>query len=227
VVYIILVLVFLLLIYAPQFWVKRILEKFNQKEEDNFPGTGGEFARHILDKLNMEGVNVEITEKGDHYDPDARCVRLTKDKFNGKTLTSITVAAHECGHAIQHAAQEPLFTFRCRIARFSIWAQRIGSFLLFSAPLVVILLRIPSVALINLIAVFLLVGFSTLLHLVTLPVELDASFNKALPILEKGYLNSTQMPAARKILKAAAWTYVSGSLAGLFNFWRWISILKR
>jgi Zn-dependent membrane protease YugP len=227
VIYILFILLFFLLIYAPQYWVKRVLDKFNQKEEESFPGTGGEFARHILDKLNLEEVKVEITENGDHYDPDARSVRLTRDKFNGKTLTSITVAAHECGHAIQHGAQDPLFIFRCRIARFSIWAQRIGSFLLFSAPLVVILFRIPSAAFINLIGVFLLVGFSTLLHLITLPVEVDASFNKALPILENGYLNSSQIPAARKILKAAAWTYVSGSLAGLLNFWRWISILKR
>jgi uncharacterized protein len=227
VIYILFVLLFFAFIYGPQFWVKRVLDKFNQKEEENFPGTGGEFARHILDKLNMEGVKVEITDNGDHYDPDARTVRLTKDKFNGKTLTSITVAAHECGHAIQHATKAPLFIFRCRIAKFSIWAQKLGSFLLFSAPLVVILFRIPSAALINIVGVFLLVGFSTVLHLVTLPVEIDASFNKALPILENGYLNSTQMPDARKILKAAAWTYVSGSLAGLLNFWRWIAILKR
>ena len=74
---------------------------------------------------------------------------------------------------------------------------------------------------------FLIMGFAILVHLVTLPVEIDASFNKALPLLSNGYLSKQQIPAARSILRAAAWTYVAASLSSLLNFWRWIALLRR
>jgi len=170
---------------------------------------------------------VETSELGDHYDPNQQCVRLTADKFEGKTLTAITVAAHECGHALQHAAAEPLFLWRDRLARSTIWASRVGSFLLFSAPVLALLTRAPSVAIINLTGAFLVLGFSILVQLITLPVEIDASFNKALPLLKSGYLKPEQLPASEKILKAAALTYVAGALASLLNFWRWLSVLRR
>ena len=70
-------------------------------------------------------------------------------------------------------------------------------------------------------------GFAIAMHLLTLPVEVDASFKKALPILERGYLTPKQIPAARSILRAAAWTYVAASLSTLLNFWRWIAVLRR
>ncbi|MGB5775973.1 MAG: zinc metallopeptidase, partial [Sedimenticolaceae bacterium] len=70
-------------------------------------------------------------------------------------------------------------------------------------------------------------GFGVVVQLVTLPVELDASFRKALPVLEAGYLEAEQVPAARSILRAAAWTYVAASLASLLNFWRWLTVLRR
>ena len=217
----------LFVIYAPQLWVQTVLSRYNRVDEKNFPGTGGELARHILNRYNLKEIKVEVTELGDHYDPDARTVRLTRDKFDGRTLTAITVAAHECGHALQHAAGESLFMVRTRVARSAIWAQRIGSFLLFAAPVLVLLFKLPSVALINITGAFLIMGFAVIMHLFTLPVEIDASFNKALPILESGYLNQQQKPAARRILKAAAWTYVAASLATLLNFWRWLAVLRR
>ena len=120
-----------------------------------------------------------------------------------------------------------MFLWRMRLARSAVWASRIGSFLLFSAPLLVLLTRAPSAALINIIGAFLILGFGLVVQLITLPVELDASFKKALPLLASGYLEDKQMPAARSILKAAAWTYVAAALASLLNFWRWIAVLRR
>ena len=225
--YLILLLIVLLVIFLPQLWVKHILAKYNQKQEDNFPGSAAELARHLLDRFNLQQVKVEKTELGDHYDPEAQCVRLSSDKYDAKTLTAITVATHECGHALQHAAREPLFMLRTRLAYASIWAGRVGSFLLFSAPFLVLIARTPSVAVINLTGAFLIMGFSVLVQLITLPVELDASFKKALPLLQSGYLTPGQMPAATQILRAAAWTYVAGSLASLLNFWRWLAVLRR
>ncbi len=224
---IILLLIFLLIIYLPQYWVKRVLHKYNQHDEENFSGTGGELVRHLLDRFDLRHVKVEITNFGDHYDPVTECVRLTHDKFEGKTLTAITVATHECGHALQHAAREPLFMLRSRLAQLAIWATRLGSFLLFLAPFMVILTRAPSVAILNITGAFLIMGFALVVQLITLPVELDASFKKALPILKTGYINPQQLPATRQILKAAAWTYVAASLASLLNFWRWFSLLRR
>lgn len=217
----------LLVIFLPQLWVRNTLQRYHRDIESNFPGTGGELARHLLDRFDLQHVKVESTSDGDHYDPVKQVVRLTKDKLNGKTLTSITVAAHECGHALQHAGKEPLFQLRTSLAGASAWASRIGSFLLFAAPFSVLIARAPSAAVLNLTGAFLILGFGILVQLITLPVELDASFKKALPILESGYLEQHQIRGARKILRAAAWTYVAASLASLLNFWRWLSVLRR
>lgn len=226
-IYAIIIILMLALAFGPQLWVQSVLKRYNRKPEANFPGTGGELARHLLNRYNLTEVKVEVTEAGDHYDPLERCVRLTQDKFDGKTLTAITVAAHECGHALQHAASEPLFLLRTRLAKTTLWAQRIGSLLLFAAPFAVILTKAPSVAAFNIAGAFLMMGSTVVIHMLTLPVEIDASFRKALPLLDSGYLDKSQMPAARSILRAAAWTYVAASLASLLNFWRWIAILRR
>ncbi len=217
----------LILIYGPQYWVQWVLNRYNRVEEENFPGSGGELARHLLDRYDLQEIKVEVTELGDHYDPMTGSVRLTRDKFEGKTLTAITVAAHECGHAFQHAAAEPMFMMRTRLARISVVAQRVGSFLLFAAPFSVLITKLPLAAVFNIAGAFLIMGFAVVMHMLTLPVEIDASFKKALPLLASGYLSKQQMPAARSILRAASWTYVAASLASLLNFWRWLAVLKR
>lgn len=224
---IILLIVLGLLIIGPQYWIKYVLNKYHKVDEPNFTGTGGELAEHLLESYGLSDVNVETTEHGDHYDPTTKTVRLTEDKFNGKTLTSITVAAHECGHAIQHHRKETLFMLRTKLAGVAQIASKLGSFLLFSAPLLALVTRAPSVALLNIAGAFLVLGFGIVIHLITLPVELDASFNKALPILTKGYVSPLQLKAARTILKAAAFTYVAASMSSLLNFWRWLKILRR
>ena len=225
--YLIVLLLLLAFVFLPQFWVRHVLARYNRSPESNFPGTGGELARHLLARFGLSEVQVERTEIGDHYDPTTRCVRLTADKFDGKTLTAITVAAHECGHALQHAGAEPMFLLRSRLAASAVWAARLGSFLILVAPMLALVSRAPSPALVSVLGGFLVMGFGVLVQLVTLPVELDASFRKALPVLEAGYLEREQIPAARRILRAAAWTYVAASLAGLLNFWRWLAVLRR
>jgi Zn-dependent membrane protease YugP len=227
VVFIGLLLVILAVVYLPQAWVRHVLARYNRLPEKNFPGSGADLARHLLAKFGLEGIKVERTDIGDHYDPDSRCVRLTPDKYDGRTLTAITVAAHECGHAMQHAGSEPLFMLRSRLARSAVWAARIGSFLIFLAPMVGLISRAPSPAVISFLGGFLVLGFGILVQLITLPVEIDASFRKALPLLEAGYLEPAQVEPARRILRAAAWTYVAASLASLLNFWRWLAVLRR
>jgi Zn-dependent membrane protease YugP len=224
---VILLIILVVLILGPQYWVQAVMNRYNRKAEDNFTGTGGELARHLLDRFDLQSVKVEITSSGDHYDPGAKTVRLGDDRFNGRTLTSITIAAHEVGHAIQDARGETLFLWRARLATLTGAAQKLGSLLLFLVPLLSVITRAPAVGLLTLLAAFLIMGIGLLVQLITLPVELDASFKKALPMLESGYLQPQQVGPARKILRAAAFTYVSSTLAGLLNFWRWMQVIKR
>ena len=224
---VILLIILVVLILGPQYWVQAVMNRYNRKAEDNFTGTGGELARHLLDRFDLQSVKVEAIDDGDHYDPVAKTVRLGIDRFNGRTLTSITIAAHEVGHAIQDARGEALFHWRARLATLTGAAQKLGSLLLFLVPLLSAITRTPAVGLLTLLAAFLIMGIGLLVQLITLPVELDASFKKALPILESGYLQPQQVGPARKILRAAAFTYVSSTLAGLLNFWRWMQVMKR
>ncbi len=217
------------IIAGPGVWVKRVLAKYS-KPEDRYreQGTGGELARHLLDRFGLETVGVEETEAGDHYDPEARKVRLTPGNYRGHSLTAITVATHEVGHALQQARGESLFEARQRLVKASISGQKLGSVLLIGAPVIMLVTRAPSAGLLMALGAFATMGLGTLAHLVTLPVELDASFKKALPILQKGnYLHDGDLPHARKILKAAALTYVAGSLASLLNLGRWLAVLRR
>jgi hypothetical protein len=226
-IYIVLLGIVLLLIMGPQLWVQYVLAKYNRDPEENFPGKGGELARHLLDRYELHQVRVEQAESFDHYDPGEKVVRLSKDKLEGKTLTAITIAAHEVGHALQDATQLPLFVWRTRLGSVAVGAQRLGSFLLFVAPILSIATRAPAAGLLSALAAFLVMGSNVVVQLATLPVEFDASFKKALPLLKSGYLRPDQYRGAESILRAAAFTYLSASLAGLLNFWQWMRVLKR
>ncbi len=224
--FILLILLFAALIYGPQWWVAYTLRRYH-KSGHTFSGTGGEFARHLLDQYQLQKVGVEVVSSGgDHYDPVNQMVRLTPEKHTGQSLTSVVVAAHEVGHAIQHAIGYPPFLWRQRLVRVSLFTEKAGSFLMFAAPMLGFLTRAPSVSLMVLLAAITTLGIGLLVQLVTLPVEWDASFHRALPVLASGYLPEDQLPAARRILKACAFTYVAGSLVGLLNFWRWMRMLK-
>ena len=214
-------------VFGPQLWARYTFKRYNQ-HQDHFPGTGGELARHLLNKFDLESVKLETTDKGDHYDPESRTVRLSPEYFNGKTLTAIAIAAHEVGHAVQHAQNHPMLNLRSRLVKTAVVAEKIGSMAMIGIPILTLVTRAPSVgALMFMVAIGSML-ISTLVHLVTLPVEWDASFSKALPVLKSGnYINEREVAATEKILKAAALTYVAGSLASLLNLWRWLAILRR
>jgi len=217
----------LLLLFGPHFWVQRVLSRHATPRQD-FPGTGGEFARHLLRRLQLDDVQVESSTTGDHYDPAARAVRLTPEKLDGKSLTAVTVAAHEVGHALQHRLGYRPLLWRNRLAGAAQLAQHLGNGLIVLAPVVSAVTRAPSAAGLMLVAGLASFGSAALVHLVTLPVEWDASFRRALPLLDAGgYLSEQDRRRAREILTAAAFTYVAASLASLLNLWRWLRWLKR
>ncbi|MDH3430077.1 MAG: zinc metallopeptidase [Gammaproteobacteria bacterium] len=214
-------------VFGPGIWVQRVLQRYSQPA-DRYSGTGAQLARHLLDKHGLTGVSVELTAEGDHYDPDKKAVRLTEDKFNGRSLTAITVAAHEVGHAIQdHDGYAPL-KIRSRLVRASRNVEKLGAAVLMISPFVGALTRTPGLSILMFGAGLLTLGTSTLIHLATLPTEFDASFARALPMLdEHRILKTVDRPHARSLLRAAALTYVAASLMSLLNIARWWAILRR
>lgn len=213
-------------IFLPGWWVKHVMKRYAQPI-DRYPGTGAELARHLLDRLGLEAVAVEQTEAGDHYDPEARAVRLSPDNYKHASLTAITVAAHEVGHAIQHAdAYQPLI-WRTRLVQSVQKFQRLGMILIMLMPVALLALRLPAAGVTMLLFGLAALGSGIVVHLMTLPTELDASFKRALPLLEKGgYLKPQDRRPARRILTAAALTYVAASMMGLVNFWWWLRMLR-
>lgn len=213
-------------IYAPQFWVGHTMRRHGAERPD-FPGTGGEMAEHLVERFDLGGVGVEMTDKGDHYDPEARVVRLSEANYKGANLTAVAVAAHEVGHALQHHRGERGLALRQRLVSVAMVTDRIASIFFIAAPVLAVALRAPGALLGMAVIGIGLLGVRVLVHLVTLPVEYDASFNKALPILrEGGYLGDDDLQAARSVLKAAAFTYVAGALMSLLNLARWIRVLR-
>jgi Zn-dependent membrane protease YugP len=216
----------LAVVFGPALWARGILA-WHGDDRPDFPGSGGELARHLLDESGLEAVKVEATDEGDHYDPGAKAVRLTRDNLDGRSLTAVTVAAHEVGHALQDRDGYPPLESRTRLVRSTRVFERAGSIILLATPLLGALTRAPGLIALELGAGILVMSVSVLVHTVTLPVEFDASFKRALPILDRGgYLPKADLPAARRILKACALTYVASSLASLLNLWRWIRLLR-
>ncbi len=223
---IIIVIAVLAVVTLPQLLVRTTINRHSVDRPD-LPGTGGELARHLLDRFDLRHVKVEVTEKGDHYDPDAGAVRLLPQHHDGRSLSAVAIAAHEVSHAIQHGNGERKLALRQRLAKVAMFTDRIAGIFFIAAPVLTVIIRSP-VALAGAIALGVaLLSVRVVVNLVTLPVETDASFVKALPILkEGGYLSEGDLPAARSVLRAAAFTYVAGALISLINLARWIRLLR-
>jgi hypothetical protein len=224
---IIILLLFLVVLFVPQVWAATILKKYSYPR-DNFPTTGGEFARQLLDHLHITQVKVEATTLGDHYDPSEKAVRLTSGNLQTKSLTAIVTAAHEVGHAIQDdIGYQPLHA-RIRLVQIAQQAQKIGFGLMIAVPFVTAITRSPGLSMLVLLGGLAGLGVSVLVHLITLPVEWDASFQRALPLLAKTtFLSQTDQRIARQILTACALTYVANSLLSLLKLLRWLVIFRR
>ena len=221
------ILLFLGLLFLPGLWVGRVLERYSEPA-DRYPGTGSELARLLLDKHDLSAVAVEKTEAGDHYDPTEKAVRLTADKFDGRSLTAITVAAHEVGHAIQDRDGYAPLRVRSALVRLAGPLQKVGAGVLMVSPFIGALTRLPQIGVLMFVGGFLTLATTTLVHFATLPTEFDASFGRALPLLDQhGILKDVDRPHARRLLTAAALTYVSASLMSLLNIARWWAILRR
>ena len=213
-------------IFGPQFWARRVITRYNRQEY--FSGNGYDLAGILLSRLNINQVRVEETPAGDHYDPAEKVIRLNRKSCGRKTLSAVVIAVHEVGHAIQdHSNYRPLQA-RTRMIRTAVTIERIGAGIILAVPVFTAVTRVPAAGGLMLAGGFLTLCIPVFVHLVTLPTEFDASFNRALPLLSTGeYIPSEDIPAARQILMACALTYVANALVSLLNIWRWVRILRR
>jgi uncharacterized protein len=222
---IVLGLVFALAV-LPQMWVRKVIDRHSSERAD-FPGTGGEFARHILDEMKLTNVKVEETKLGDHYDPEAKVIRLSPPHFNGRSLAAVVIAAHEAGHAMQDATGYPPLAARTRLAKQAIQMEKVAAVVMLAAPIVMVLAKAPQLLIIEVFVGVMIFALTILLHAVTLPVEFDASFRRALPVLKAGrYIKDADMRSARQILKAAAFTYVASAAMSMLDVARWLRVLR-
>src|SRR5215510_16576872 len=125
-------------------WVRRVITRHSADRPD-FPGTGGEFARHLLDEMQLGHVKVEETDLGDHYDPEAKAIRLLPKHLKGRSLAALVIAAHETGHAMQDATGYQPLQARTRLARQAIRIEKVGAVVMLAAPIVMVLAKAPHI----------------------------------------------------------------------------------
>ena len=188
--------------------------------------TGAQAARLVLDKNGLQNIPIEqISGKlTDHYDPRANVIRLSSEVYNGTSTASIGVACHEVGHAIQHATGYTPIKVRSAIVPIT----NIGSKL--AVPLIIIGILLSSLgeifvwlAYIGIIAFSLTVIF----QLVTLPTEFNASSRALATIRENGILTAEELKGSKKVLNAAAMTYVAALAVAVAQLLRLIIIVSR
>ena len=177
--------------------------------------------------MKLHNVAVERTELGDHYDPDARAVRLSPPHYDRQSLSAIVIAAHEVGHAMQHATGYQPLLARQKVVKAANGYQRVAMVFLLAAPLLVIIAKSPAILLLQMAVIVLLIAATVAMHVTTLPVEFDASFKRAMPLLtDGGFLVGDDVPAAKQILRAAALTYVAAAAMSLLDIARWARLLR-
>lgn len=205
------------LVALPQLYIQHVMDRYAVDRPD-LDRTGAAFAREALDALRLQHIKVESTEQGNHYDPIAKAVRLEPRFMSGRSLSAIVVAAHEVGHAMQDAMELPMFKRRLTVAKQAHAASMVGQAFVWSAPLLMIIGKSGAALIFNLIGFLAMTALSFVLQVMTLPVEFDASFNRALPLLERGrFIHSHDLRPARLLLRAAAFTYVAGLLRTILS----------
>ena len=219
-------LIFLFILFvAPIVWYNYIFKK-NDKVLINMPFTGFEFGQELLQEHNLNDVQIEATKLGDHYDLINKKVMVLEDRLAKKSLTSITIICHEIAHAIQHKENYKPLKRRNVIIRNTSWITQLGSgILLIGFPIIFATGSYGFIKICLAIAAFSLL-ISALIHIITLDVEIDASFNKAYPII-KQKVPAEYHEACRSILLAAALTYVIGVFRSFFSLrFIWLLITR-
>ena len=202
------ILILLILSIAPMIWLNYIFTK-NDKILVNMPFTGLEFGKIILNELGLNDVKIEKSLSIDHYDLSEKKVKVSENRLSRKSLTAISIVCHEIGHAMQHHEKYKPLEQRTSLVKNTAWISQFGSGLLLMGIPTIFATGSYSLIKVCLIIVLLSLIIGVIVHLITLEVELDASFNRALPII-KSKVPEEYHDACQSILKAAAFTYVIG-----------------
>lgn len=219
---IVFLLIMLILPIAAQINVTTTFKKYS-KVRNSRGLTADQVARKILDDnglyyISIERVSGDLT---DHFDPTTNVVRLSDTVYGSSSIAAIGVAAHECGHACQHAEEYAPIQIRSAIVPVVNICSKLW-YLVF--VLGILLIEIfPSL----IYAGIIMFGAVVLFQLVTLPVEFDASGRALKTLDDYGILEDNEIPKARKVLTAAALTYVAALIVSLMQFLRLLAAAKR
>ena len=206
----------LLLSLWASFRVKRTFHHYSQVRPQSGL-SGAEAARELLRRDGVD-VRVEPIEGflSDHYDPSARVLRLSPDVYGGRSLSALGVAAHEAGHALQHAADYKPLTFRSLVVKPAMFGSNLGMYVTLAG----LFLHWSGVVWLGII----LFSAFVLFTLVTLPVEFDASRRAVAVLASSGMITQQEVDGTRKVLTAAALTYVAAAIGAvlqlLYLLWR-------
>jgi Zn-dependent membrane protease YugP len=207
----------ILSLYA-QFKVKSTFNKYS-KVRSSRGMSGAEVANTILRRNGMAStVSIEPIRGSltDHYDPTVKALRLSEPVYGSNSISAIGVAAHEVGHAIQHQQQYGPLTLRHKLVPVTNFASSA------SFPILLVGFIINSLDLVMI--GILLFSAVVLFHVVTLPVELNASRRAVVQLSEAGIINSSEVPMVKKVLGAAALTYLAATLAAIANLLYYLAI---
>lgn len=180
--------------------------------------TGAMVAREILDRNGLNDVEINLVKGklSDHYNPRNKTINLSSGIHNGTSIAALAVAAHECGHAIQHLVGYKPLVFRNAILPLC----NVGQYLGWIAVFIGLIISNSSIAWLGVI----LMSGILLFQIVTLPVEFDAS-SRALQILKSNYLTTDEYSGAKSMLSAAAFTYVAAMLSTVLSLLRIVLIV--
>ena len=216
-------LVFFFIVFIlPKVWLNFAM-KSNDKELEHMPFNAEEFGQLILEENNLKNVIIEETSLVDHYDLNDKTVRVQEGRLAKKSLTSIAIVCHEIGHAIQHAEGYGTLIKRTNIVEKTQWLSKVGGVILYSGLPLILATGSFGFIKVCLILVLISVLLGVFVHLITLEVEIDASFNRAMPILQQK-IPSEYHAQCKNVLNAAAFTYIVGALTSFLSL-RYIWLL--
>lgn len=216
----------MILVLVPQMLVKGTFKTFSQVGTRRGL-TGAQVAQALLAEAGVNDVIVEATEGSltDHYDPTQKVLRLSQEIYNGRSIAASGIAAHEVGHAIQDNRGYMPMKLRAGIFPAVQLGQFLGPLLLMAGLGLRAVMHMGGFSDIIALAGIALYGSVVLFQIITLPVEFDASFRAIRALSSGGYLVEDENAGAKKVLAAAALTYVAAALYALIELLYWVWML--
>lgn len=202
-----------LITFIAQIYVKNSYNKYKYQGLKN-KTTGVEVARKILDKNGLQEVKIKQVsgELTDHYNPKTKIVNLSSDIYNGDTIAAVSVAAHECGHAIQHKEKYLFLAIRSLLVPIVNFSTKIGYLIV----IIGIIFSSSKLAIIGLILLLVMLLF----QIITLPVEYNASSRAKKQLIDLNIIDDYELSDTKTMLNAAALTYVASLLTTLLQILR-------